>query len=322
MPTTEPRRLRKPAEDQLHVADEDGGVEEADHEPKHHELCVALHEHLQHHADACARKPDQQHVARRHRPADRRPHHHADAVRQRKDALRETGLRGIEVEALARRRAVRPRRRTSRRRETSRRGWRASASFSATGLSDAGRLSEMDVQVHVSMVPHRFSRFACRRNWRERQAGGGRKLTSCSAALEPPPAGSGRLWMRSNNSFSDRVGATQNRLVAVSPDLLKMPWGSPWACGRGRRPWRRSPCRRARNRSARSAHRRTRPGEDECAAARRCRSEILHARPSKPPTAASACRSGPECSRRHCQSLRWRGDARRHVDHGGVLCCR
>ncbi|MGY4360641.1 hypothetical protein ACVW0J_007134 [Bradyrhizobium sp. i1.7.7] len=92
--------LRKPAEDQLHVADEDAGVEEADHEPEHHELRVALHEHLEHHANTSARKPDQQHVARRHRPADRRPDDHADAVGQRKDALGESRLGGIELEAL------------------------------------------------------------------------------------------------------------------------------------------------------------------------------------------------------------------------------
>ena len=93
-------RLREPAEDQLHVADEDGGVEEADDEAKDQQLHVALHEDLQNHADACTDETDQKHVARRHVATERRPGHHADADRDCEDALGETGLRRVQVQGL------------------------------------------------------------------------------------------------------------------------------------------------------------------------------------------------------------------------------
>src|SRR5262249_22274963 len=54
-------------------------------------------------------------------------------------------------------------------------------------------------------------------------AGGGRKSTSCSAAMRTTSCGSGTPWMRLNSSSRPRVGATQNRLVAVVSPLLKIP---------------------------------------------------------------------------------------------------
>ena len=179
--------LRKPAEDQLHVADEDAGVKEADHEPEYHELRVTLHEHLKHHADAGARKPDQQHVARRHRPADRRPHHHADAVGQRKDALCKTGLGGIELEALGHERQ-----------------------YGREGIPVRGEkyLAEDGERQHAFLPPgyptavalgdgrpsccqrghHRFSRFACRWNRRSVRRAAAGSSPRARRHVAPPPA--------------------------------------------------------------------------------------------------------------------------------------
>ena len=61
------------------------------------------------------------------------------------------------------------------------------------------------------------------------QAGGGRKLTSCSAAMRTTSAGSGRLWMRSNSSFSDRVGRHPEQagggLAGLVEDAVRQPLG-------------------------------------------------------------------------------------------------
>ena len=59
--------------------------------------------------------------------------------------------------------------------------------------------------------------------------GGGRKWMLCSAASATTASGvcSFMLWIAQNRSYNRRVGDTQNSVLAVRPDLLKMPCGLP-----------------------------------------------------------------------------------------------
>ena len=91
-------RLREPADNQLHVAEEDRGIEETDEEAQRDQLAVALDIDLGDHAEAGAGEADQQHAAGGHALAHLRPDDHAQTVGQRKNTLRQSGLRRIELQ--------------------------------------------------------------------------------------------------------------------------------------------------------------------------------------------------------------------------------